>query len=398
MEIKKVKKIKNYSKITNFDQIQNFLNCYGAEHALFLDIETTGFSRAKAYVYLIGCAYLQGQYLVTEQFFADSQDTAAGGCTNQNSQTNHLEQERALLSELSAFCSRVLFDTVITFHGLAFDLPFLNSLCARFGLDPLFQPDYDNKNYVDLYAIYSVYRPVFQLPDLKQKTLEAFLGMNREDAYDSGALIKEYQEYVKNPTDRAEYLFLRHNREDLRGMAALLDLHAYTCFFNGGFQITDTAVSAYRKMDGSTGKELTISCLLTHPLPSAVSSIRPPFYLHAKKTKAMFRIPVYEGTLKYFYPNYKEYYYLPQEDMAIHKSVAAYVDRTHRQKATPANCYGKKTGLFLPQLQQVAAPAFFEAYQDAVSYFELPRQDETARGVYDGYCMHILQAMRDEKS
>lgn len=392
-----MKKIKKYSKLTNFDPIQSFLKSHGAVHALFLDIETTGFSRAKAEVYLIGCAYLQDQQLVTEQFFSDSQNTAIDGSTTQDSPTNRFEQERALLTELSAFCSRVSFDTVITFRGLNFDLPFLNSRCARLGLEPMFQPDYDNKNYVDLYAIYSAYRPIFQLPNLKQKTLEAFLGMARDDEYDGGALIKVYQAYLKTPADRTERLLLQHNLEDLRGMAKLLDLHAYTCFFSGDFQITDTDVSKYRKIDGSTGKELIISCLLAHPLPSSVSCTRPPFYLHAQKSKAIFRIPVYEGTLKFFYPNYKEYYYLPQEDMAIHKSVAAYVDRSHRQKATAANCYGKKTGLFLPQLKEAAAPAFFETYKDAVSYFELPQQNENTCSVYHSYCMHILQMMRDQK-
>ena len=41
---------------------------------------------------------------------------------------------------------------------------------------------------------------------------------------------------------------------------------------------------------------------------------------------------IYQGELKHFYPNYREYYYLPHEDRAIHKSVALYVDRNFRTK------------------------------------------------------------------
>lgn len=54
-------------------------------------------------------------------------------------------------------------------------------------------------------------------------------------------------------------------------------------------------------------------------------------------------------TLKYFYPDYQNYYYLPEEDMAIHKSIADSVDPSYRKKATKNTCYTKKAGIFLPQ-------------------------------------------------
>ena len=47
------------------------------------------------------------------------------------------------------------------------------------------------------------------------------------------------------------------------------------------------------------------------------------------------RVPLYEEEMKYFYSNYKNYYYLPDEDTAIHKSVASYVDKKYRVQATP---------------------------------------------------------------
>lgn len=44
--------------------------------------------------------------------------------------------------------------------------------------------------------------------------------------------------------------------------------------------------------------------------------------------------------MRHFYSDYKNYYYLPKEDMAIHKSVAAYVDHEYRENArrTTAMC------------------------------------------------------------
>ena len=60
------------------------------------------------------------------------------------------------------------------------------------------------------------------------------------------------------------------------------------------------------------------------------------------------RVPVLQGSLKYFYPDYRNYYYLPEEDRAIHKSVGCYVDSRFREKAKPDTCYVRKEGLFLP--------------------------------------------------
>ena len=50
-------------------------------------------------------------------------------------------------------------------------------------------------------------------------------------------------------------------------------------------------------------------------------------------------VALFNNKLKYYFENYKEYYYLPEEDMAIHKSLAIYVDKKFRVKATPTTSY-----------------------------------------------------------
>lgn len=79
-------------------------------------------------------------------------------------------------------------------------------------------------------------------------------------------------------------------------------------------------------------------------------------------------LTLYEGTLKYFYPDYQNYYYLPLEDTAIHKSIGEYVDRSARKKATAKNCYSKKEGLFLPQFGSLWEPSFKEEYKSSLTY------------------------------
>ena len=46
-----------------------------------------------------------------------------------------------------------------------------------------------------------------------------------------------------------------------------------------------------------------------------------------------------DGYCKIFYKDYKNYYYLPEQNCAIHKSVAAYVDKSRRTAATKNTCY-----------------------------------------------------------
>ena len=106
------------------------------------------------------------------------------------------------------------------------------------------------------------------------------------------------------------------------------------------------------------------------------------------------RIPVYEGTLHYFYPNYKDYYYLPKEDMAIHKSVATFVDKEFRVKAKATNCYTKKFGVFLPQFDEIISPAFRMELKDDVSYFEYTEDFILSTELLNSYVKHILQSLK----
>lgn len=98
------------------------------------------------------------------------------------------------------------------------------------------------------------------------------------------------------------------------------------------------------------------------------------------REQAHYQIPVYTGSLKYFLPDYTNYYYLPEEDTAIHKSVAGFVDSSHRKKATAATCFNRREGRFLPQLyyhrskksDSSPLPVFREEYKSFPAFCELP--------------------------
>ncbi len=70
--------------------------------------------------------------------------------------------------------------------------------------------------------------------------------------------------------------------------------------------------------------------------------------INANDRQLRILIPVTQKTMKFYFKDYKNYYYLPVEDMAIHKSMAAYVDSTHKEKATKETAYTQITDVFIP--------------------------------------------------
>ena len=107
----------------------------------------------------------------------------------------------------------------------------------------------------------------------------------------------------------------------------------------------------------------------------------------------MIKVPVFCEEMKYFYSDYKNYYYLPHEDMAVHKSVSTYVDPAFRQQASASNCYTRKSGEYLPQWDMVFEPFFKREYDSKHLFFELTEDFKNNREAFSVYASHILSMM-----
>lgn len=325
----------------SIDDTQPFLRDFLRPGDLFLDIETTGLSRARHTIYLIGMAKVTGaKELLIRQLFAE----------NPGEEANTLDAFRKLLSSEGV-------TRIITFNGNGFDLPFLLARADIHGI-PL---DFDSFELFDIYREVGKLKKILQLQNYKQKTIEKFLGCDREDLYSGGELIQVYEQFVKTQNPEGKRLLLLHNYEDVLGMDRLLPVLSYQAFFDSDAAVVDAAVETYRDSEGEARQELLITLKPPYPLPGE-RLLRHPVsevYLSLGGDAVRMRIPVADGAVKLYYADYKNYYYLPAEDMAIHKSVADYVDKAHRQKATPANCYTKTavTDAFLhsPQLTEYAS-------------------------------------------
>ena len=360
--------MQTWHKELNFDNTDTLTNALFAEDSVFFDIETTGFSPANTSLYLIGCARRKGNIICIDQFFADTPD------------------EEHLI--LAAFLELLKpYRTLITFNGLGFDIPYLKKKCEKYGLTHPF----DEKDYIDIYKEVSGLKFLLKLPDYKQKTIERFLGLSRNDTFSGGELIEVYQNYLKTPDEQAIFFLKQHNYEDVLGMTGLIAIRSYRKLFDGAFTVNSTETNIYKDCNGIPQKELILTLQNQYPIPQRVSCQTDAFYLICDGMQSKLRIHLFEGTLKFFFDHPEDYYYLPAEDMAIHKSVATYVDKDFRKKATADNCYTKKDAIFVPQYETLITPFFKESNKDKLTYFELTREFLDSDSLLRQYTSHVFR-------
>ncbi len=340
------------------------------EHSIFFDIETTGFSPATSTLYMIGCARKNGKYVCVDQFFAEKP-----------------EEEKIILTAFLEILKQ--YDTIISYNGVGFDIPYLKAKCDQYELSESFK-DYQ---YLDIFKSVSELKFLLKLPNYKQKSIEAFLGLPRDDKQTGGELINVYLDYTKNRNPEESRLLHLHNYEDVIRMIDLLPVLSYLELFHGQYTILSTRIDSYHAYDGTSGNELIITIQNDFPVPKRVSYKLDCFYLMISPTRTSIRVPIYDGELCYFYSNYKDYYYLPKEDIAVHKSVASFVDKEYREAAHASNCYTKKNGSFLPQYQNIMQPEFRKKYKDKISYFEVTDDFCSSDVMLRRYVDHILNHM-----
>lgn len=312
--------------------------------ALFFDIETTGFTAKTSKLYMIGVLYYKKEEnaFYAKQWFAET-----------------YEEAPQILLDFMEFSKQ--YSALVHYNGDGFDLPYVKDACQQYAIPYTLE----HLQSFDIYKLIRSYKDVLMLERVKQKNVEEFLGIYREDEKNGGELIKVYQDYVTHPTEEAKHLLLLHNYDDIIGMPDILPILAYPLLLNNTYKVTKIKIA-----DDTAIIELQ----LDYAVPKRISVGQNGIRFTANKSNAYLYIPIYTGEVKYFYPNYKDYYYLPLEDTAVHKSVAFYVDKDYRTQAKAATCYSKKTGVFLPQPEPVIAPYFKLEYNDKMTYFELSEE------------------------
>ncbi len=310
------------------DKSWNFypFDTYGLNEICYFDIETTGLSADTSNVYLIGLGFYTDGGFHVKQWFAD----------DYNSEKQILKE---FLEELSAF------KIIMHYNGSTFDIPYINKKCKRHKLNPA--PLNEIKS-LDMYTALRKYAPILGLPNKKLKSFEQYVGLHRDDIFNGGELIDVYAEfmqrrYINGGDEKLLHTLLLHNYEDITGLSSVASL----LFLKKLASLDVTFEKASVVLENYNEYVIAeYSCKLTgnYSLSFNENGVQVTY----QNNKVFIHIPVISDTLKYFLNDYKDYYYMINEETVMHKSVAIYTDSSVRRKAKKAECFVKKTAKFIP--------------------------------------------------
>ena len=188
-------------KILEYDEKLTFKSKYYDEEAVFLDIETTGLSPMRSFIYLIGLVFIDLKEMTMHitQIIAEDRD-----------------EEEEILKLMKERLKG--YKTVVTYNGNSFDLPFIAKRAERYGIEPTAMGSFD------MYEKLRLHKDTLKLDGLKQKNIEKKLGITREDRYNGGECISFYKDYVKNKNQESFDRFVLHNYDDLLYMPATMSI------------------------------------------------------------------------------------------------------------------------------------------------------------------------------
>ena len=204
-----------YSVDINYDELfytsTLFEEYFAGVSVGVFDIETTGLDPIRNKFVLGGLLTPLQEGVRIRQFFSE------GG----HEEAETLELYREALAEC---------DVLVSYNGNSFDIPFLKGRLAKHHRGALHE-----FTSLDLYRVISKHSDIRNhLPNLKQKTVENFLGFwsSRMDEISGADSVYLYHEYVATKKGELREYILLHNRDDVRQLARILkvldklDLHS----------------------------------------------------------------------------------------------------------------------------------------------------------------------------
>ncbi|MEE3420835.1 MAG: ribonuclease H-like domain-containing protein [Lachnospiraceae bacterium] len=93
----------------------------------------------------------------------------------------------------------------------------------------------------------------------------------------------------------------------------------------------------------------------TYAFPGHLSISDGIYHLTMEGREAHLSVKIEDGRIRHYYPDVKNYVYLPLEGYAIHKSLADMVEKGHKEKAVRENCFSlvRITDRFLADAGQI---------------------------------------------
>ena len=257
------------------------------------------------------------------------------------------EEEKTLLSGF--FQALDPSSCLLSYNGEAFDLPFIRERAAFWHI-PVPETILAGKGFpsLDLYRILKPAAAFFSLPNRKQVTLEQLLKLPARSCPDGKEGIRVYREFIKwkaltkvlkdsseVPEEHFSEKLLGHNREDLLGLAGITALLSL-------FQLKDEKA---RILDAFVPPDppdrLCLQAEYPLAFPEGLSGSFPfsggTLAFSGRTARLCFFIQ--ERGLRLYYPNYKDYEYIPGEDCAMPRTLSAFLDKSLKMPCRPETCY-----------------------------------------------------------
>lgn len=274
---------------------------------VFYDIETTGLSRNSTFLYLIGAAAMEGETWYLYQWMAESS-----------------KEEVTILRIFSQFLSG--YDYTISYNGNSFDQSYLEAKYEQYQMPSPFR----EKESLDLYQTLRPLKKLLKLSSMKQPCMEEFLGIRDRIYADGKECIRLYKDFLKKRDANIADIVIGHNLEDVLGLGKIYLMLGYLCLFDGEYEPCHAQLD-----DENLFLELQLPCTL----PAGFSNGSSVFYLTGKEDRIRLILRTQQGCLKQYYPNYKDYYYLTEEDHVIPRALGSAIDKKCRKAATRDTCY-----------------------------------------------------------
>ena len=329
------------------------------ENIMVFDIDTTSFEAANGCVFLIGTLTYEDNELISHHYFSES-----------------ISEETEIIEKFLDITGD--YNVLLSFKGESFDIAFIGKriyelnkqnsqdrdLCDKLSflynkLQNIRSRSYDVFN--EIHAI----KPYMDFTSTKLDALRAKFGQKVTERVSGENISKFYVEHIAanklkslleitgkpenvgfipdydpkpiedelahidpDAGDRFLENILARNRENMEAVLYIMRLSHLFVMRQGSFSVSYV--------------ECSLGAFDMSPLTHSLS-------LHIQEHEFGIDIPleISELELKIFYANFKDYYYFPAEDMAVHKSVAEFTDTGSKKKATSKTAYRKVSGSFV---------------------------------------------------
>ena len=331
------------SKTYTIDLTNPVYEKYFTEKSLFFDIECTGLSPRKSFIYLIGYATRKDNEITITQLLAANES-----------------EEIQIIKEFENVMSN--YESLIGFNSTRFDESFIIERCRKYKFDTTIK----SKPHIDMYLKTTKARCLLDLPNYKQKTIEEFLGLHRDDKYNGGELIPVYQHFSLTEDKESKDLILLHNFEDVQGMIYISQILCYPDLLTSDLRYISHEISE---------NKLRFEIETDIKIPNSINKQREYGLYIIKENRIYVTLNLQEDTLYTFLPDYKNYYYLINEDIIVPKSIGESMDKSCRRPATRRDCKVASEDLYLPLPGQLDLPEskrlFYKEYGDKQSFLSV---------------------------